>query len=200
MVNRDNFLIARMHLDYLRDVYQLNPRTIERYWIYLKHVLLWADATPLCSAADIRPTFPTYLTSARLDGDIGPLAQETLRKIVLTCKRFFVWMKTTYPRQFKDLSTAWIETLRPPRTISPTEDHQFVTLEEVNRLLQAAGLIDAQGQVTPAAQSRWSWQRNFVLPTPHVLLKTCAGDQEVAETSAAHEIKIDIWQSPRQVV
>jgi integrase len=144
MVNRDNFLIARSHLDYLRDVYQLNPRTIERYWIYLKHLLIWADATPLCSAADIRPTFPTYLTSARLDGDIGPLAQETLRKIVLTCKRFFVWMKTTYPRQFKDLSTAWIETLRPPRSIPSGEDHQFVALEEVRHI---ASLSIEEGNV-----------------------------------------------------
>ena len=76
--------------------------------------------------------------------------------------------------------------------------HARAALEELDRRLQAGGLIDAQGNVPRDAQLRWGWQRNFVLPTPHVLLKTCPDDGSLGDSPTSREIKIDVWQSSGQ--
>ncbi len=74
-----------------------------------------------------------------------------------------------------------------------------VALADLDRRLQATGLIDAQGNVAPGVQACWGWQRNFLLPTPHVLLKTGPEDFNSAERFVSREIKIDVWQYPGQV-
>ena len=134
MVNRNNYLLTKAYLEHLRSVSQLDQRSIERYWVYLKHLLIWADETPLGSAHDVRPTFATYLASARLDQATGPLAPTTLKKIIQTVKRFFTWLRITSPREFRGVSAAWIGTLRPPRSVQPAEDHEFISLEEIQRI------------------------------------------------------------------
>lgn len=136
MVNRDNYLKAKAYLNYLREVKQLASSSVERYWSYLKHLLLWADGAALCQAVTIRPTFGTYLTDARLsDRDVG-LAPTTLKKIIQTTKRFFAWLLTHYPRQFRTFPHAWIDELCPPRsTDQQPAEHQFVTLDQVRELI-----------------------------------------------------------------
>jgi len=39
------------------------------------------------------------------------LAPATLKKIFQTAKRFLLWAKMTYPREFRDLPMAWIDAL-----------------------------------------------------------------------------------------
>ncbi len=134
MVNRNNYQLAKAYLEYLQNVSQLNERSIERYWFYLRHLLIWADATLLNNAPDIRPTFPSYLTAVRSKEETEPLASTTLKKIIQTIKRFFSWLKTTYTHEFRAVSAAWINTLRPPRSIQPAEDHEFISLEEIQRM------------------------------------------------------------------
>jgi integrase len=135
MINRTNYLITKEYLKYLDDVYQLDRRSIERYWFYLKYLLLWADDALLSDVAVIRPTFATFLTTTRRDGDEGSLAPATLKKVIQTVKRFFTWVKLTYPREYRNLSTAWIDTLRPPRSAQPAPEHTFVSLDEVRHLV-----------------------------------------------------------------
>jgi hypothetical protein len=108
MVNRQNYHWAKAHLEYLQDVMQLKPRSVERYRAYLRHTLLWADATPFTQAPDIRPTLTTYVSQPGTDtpGDTEPLASATVRKVIQTAHRFFLWAKMTYPREFRDVSTA----------------------------------------------------------------------------------------------
>jgi integrase len=129
MVNRRNYLWAKEHLKYLAEVMQLSDRSIKRYWSYFKHLLLWADEIVFSKAPNVRPTFPTYLK------DVGAnLAPTTLKKIVNAAKRLFVWLKLTHPTQFRTVTKAWIDALRPPRVDAPAPDHVFVTLEEVVQL------------------------------------------------------------------
>lgn len=134
MVNRENYRLAKGYLRYLCEVVQLDARSTSRYWFCLRHLLLWADGTPFCEVSTIQPAFSTYLASARADGETLPLAPATLKKIFQTAKRFLLWAKMTYPREFRDLPMAWIDALRPPRGVRPSPDHQFVTLDEVKRL------------------------------------------------------------------
>ncbi len=140
MINRTNYLTAKEYLRYLGEVHQLDRRSIDRYWFYLKYLLLWADESLLCNVAEIRPTFATFLSTTRRDGEGGALAPATLKKVIQTVKRFFTWVKLTYPREYRNLTTAWIETLRPPRGAQPAPEHTFISLEEVRAL--AAVQID----------------------------------------------------------
>jgi len=134
MVNRSNYLWVKAYLSYLSEVAQLKAKSVDRYWFYLKHLLLWADEIPLSKTVGIRPTFPSYLVSLRPCGGPGILAPATLKKIVNTAKRFFRWAKGTYPREFQSLPKRWIDTLRPPRSVEPAPSHEFVTLDEALQL------------------------------------------------------------------
>ena len=134
MVNRTNYHLVKEYLRYLNDVQQLDSKSIGRYWFYLKYLLLWADELPFAALSNHRPTFPTFLAAARLDEKDQPLAPTTLKKIVQTAKRFLTWLKLTYPREYRALSPAWIESLRQPRGPQPVVEHEFVTLDEVKQL------------------------------------------------------------------
>ncbi len=92
--------------------------------------------------------------------------------------------------------TARLTLTRIERDALPDE----VALADLDRRLQAAGLIDTQGNVAPGVQAQWGWQRNFALPTPHILVKTCPEDLNNTELVASREIKIDVWQYPGQIV
>jgi integrase len=135
MVNRQNYRWAKTYLEYLAEVTQLDRRSVERYWFYLKPLLIWADEIELSHAADRRPAFPAYLVATRQDAEAGPYAPSTLKKIMRTTKRFLLWLKMTYAREFRDLPMSWIEALRPPRSVEQPRDHQFITLEEIRQLM-----------------------------------------------------------------
>ena len=134
MINRYNYRLAKQYLEYLDGVCQLDRGSLDRYWFYLKHLLIWVDEARLCQVADIRPPFSAFLASARPDRERGRLASSTLKKIIQTAKRFLAWLKLTYPREFREVSAAWLEALRPPRTTVQMAEHEFVTLDEVLQL------------------------------------------------------------------
>ena len=134
MVNRNNYQQVKAYLEHLTSVMQLNPRSVSRYRFYLRHLLIWADEASLSGAPNLRPTYSSYLAAVRQEEEAGPLAPTTLKKIIQTTKRFFTWLKTTYPSEFRSVSAAWIDTLRPPRSIQPAEDHEFISLEEIQRI------------------------------------------------------------------
>ena len=57
MINRNNYQFAQHYLDYLSEVTQLDPHSVDRYWFYLKHLLLWADEVSLSQMPVLRPAF-----------------------------------------------------------------------------------------------------------------------------------------------
>lgn len=144
MVNRQNYHLTKEYLAYLAEVSQLDPRSVERYWFYLKYLLLWADEVLLGKVTNLRPTFSSFLATIRLDGEQGMLSPSTLKKIIQTVKRFLTWLKMTYPREFRDMSVAWIEALRPPRSVEQMAEHVFVTLAEA---LQISALKIDEGDL-----------------------------------------------------
>lgn len=144
MVNRQNYHLTKEYLAYLAEVSQLDPRSVERYWFYLKYLLLWADEVLLGKVTNLRPTFSSFPATIRLDGEQGMLSPSTLKKIIQTVKRFLTWLKMTYPREFRDMSVAWIEALRPPRSVEQMAEHVFVTLAEA---LQISALKIDEGDL-----------------------------------------------------
>jgi len=134
MVNRSNYLWTKQFLEYLENVTGLSKITTSRYWCYLRHLLLWADETPLTNAMDITPTFLVYVKSLPgKDGDDN-LKIATQKKIIQTARRFFEWAKIHLADKFKITSVAWIDTLQMRGISRGKEGHEYVTVEEVFQL------------------------------------------------------------------
>lgn len=137
MIYRGNYLRVREFLTYLREVMQLNSNSTDRYWSYLKHLLVWADETPLSRAATIRPTFTSHVLSLSEGTESSrPLASITVKKILQVAKRLFLWAKTNYPQDFRQIPSAWVDALRLPRGTEAVAEHEFVKLEEVLELIR----------------------------------------------------------------
>jgi integrase len=106
-----------------------------RYRFYLRHLLLWAGETQFQQATKLRPTFSSYISNLPGRHGEAPLAPVTQKKIIEAGKRFFIWAKQNHPREFGSLSSAWLESLRPPRVRESSAEHEYVSLEEVLRLV-----------------------------------------------------------------
>ncbi|CAG0937216.1 hypothetical protein TFLX_06135 [Thermoflexales bacterium] len=115
MVNRRNYHLVKEFLVHQQDTRQLDARSITRYWFYLKFLSLWADEVLFNQLAGIRPVLAVYLSTTRLDGRMGSLDTDTLKKIIQTVKRFLTWLKMKYPQEFCELASDWIEELCPPQ-------------------------------------------------------------------------------------
>lgn len=135
VIRRSNYLLVRRYLQDLDEVYQLSGSSLNRYRFYLRHLLLWAGETPFQQAAKLRPTFPSYVCSLPSRHGEGLLAAVTQKKIIEIGKRFFTWAKQNYPKEFGSLTTARLESLRSPRVRETTDEHEYVSLEEVKQLI-----------------------------------------------------------------
>ncbi|MBE0411376.1 MAG: hypothetical protein IBX69_16760 [Anaerolineales bacterium] len=134
MINRDNYLLIKSHLKYLKEVEQLSPASLSRHWFHLRHLLIWVDEKPLYRSPEIRPTFPVYV--ADLPGRRGEpsLAAVSQKKITAAARRFFHWAKTMGYKGYSQIPVTWINTLRPARANYPSDEHVYVALEEATLL------------------------------------------------------------------
>jgi integrase len=135
VIHRNNYILVKRYLKDLGEVYQLSRSSLSRYRFYLRHLLLWAGETPFQLAAKLRPTFPSYV--GNLPGRQGEalLSPVTQKKIIEAGKRFFTWGKQNHPKEFGSLSSAWLESLRPPRLRDAGDEHEYVSLEEILQLI-----------------------------------------------------------------
>jgi integrase len=135
MVNRANYLWVKDFLRYLEETLGLSEKSVSRYWFHLRHLLVWADETLLPYAPRIHPVFQAYVMD--LPGKSGrlQLSDETQSRIVETARRFFEWAKIHSYEDFRMTKSSWIDTLRPRKTRAQQSDHEFVTLEEVQQLV-----------------------------------------------------------------
>lgn len=134
MIIRQNYLRVKKHLVYLESVLQISEVSVERYWNYLRHLLLWADDHLLNQADRITPSFPHYLAALPGLNGQGTLSSETQKKIIELSRRFFHWAKGNYAREFKHLPDLWIDSLRPMRSVGTVKEHIFVTMDEAIQL------------------------------------------------------------------
>ena len=136
MIHRQNWLDVRAWLHTLDH----SPKTIQKYRIYLRHLIEWADETPLPNARHIDPTFPTYLITARNDGKASPLSYTTLYKTLTTTRMFFYHANRTISR-YNKLTDSWIDLLYPSRLSKPQpqlDDHKYYSLDEVRAIAAVA--------------------------------------------------------------
>ena len=136
MISRDNYLMTRRHMDYRRHVVQNDEQTIHRSSQTLRHLLQWADAHPLNKAPSLVPTFPEYIITARNDDREEPLAPASIDKILQHARFFFEWARKHEP-SMRNISEAWIETLRPRRSVgsqSRLKKREYWSIEAVRKI------------------------------------------------------------------
>jgi len=132
MIARDNYLKVKEHLLYLHEVLQVQPVSVERYWAYLRHLLLWLDEQPLAKADRIRPTFPVYVSTLPGKDGAPALALESQKTILEVSRRFFHWAKGEGVPGLQSMPQSWIETLRvAPNAAEAPRPHVYVTEEEI---------------------------------------------------------------------
>lgn len=137
MIARDNYLKIKQHLQYLRDVLQVQPASAERYWFHLRYLLLWLDDQPLVNADRVRPTFPVFVSTLPGKDGAPSLALESQKTILECARRFLRWTKQEYGRELQPLPQSWIDTMRiAPSASEAIRDHVYVTEDDVRRILQ----------------------------------------------------------------
>lgn len=137
MIHRQNWLDVRAYLHHIERARQNEPETVKRARAHLRHLLEWADETPLPSARKIDPTYPTFLLSARSDGKNKPLAPASIVKGLANARQFFAFARSEWPLRYKPISESWIEMLQPPRhvrTASRVPVLQAYTLDDVRKI------------------------------------------------------------------
>lgn len=135
MIERQNYLKIKAYLRYLEENLQLSSVSLERYWFYFRHLLIWADNQNFSNAHTIRPGLSTYITSLPGKDGNGTLARATQKKIITLSKRFFRWARATYPREMHLLPISWIDTLRLPRQTKSSSENIFVTFDEIYKII-----------------------------------------------------------------
>jgi len=137
VIVRQNYLRVREHLEYLSEVMQTAPASVERYRFYLRHLLVWADEHPWNEIPAIRPTFPVYLKLQKEEDGHRPLATSTQEKVLKVSRRFFRWLREAHPQESSQLAASWIETLRlAPGTPANIKEHEYVSEQEIKQLVQ----------------------------------------------------------------
>lgn len=155
MINRDNWLDVKKYLEYLKNVQQLDDKTIKRRWDQLRHLLEWAGPKPLNLARNIDPTFPVFLQTSRYDGRPGGPSPTSMRTICQVAQRFFTWTRIEMPRKYVKLNASWIDTLRPARSKnikSKVKKHEFYTFDEMRMIAEfdPKTLLDERDQAAMA--------------------------------------------------
>ncbi len=130
MILHENYLEVKSFLAALKETQRLSAETLDRYWFYARHLLIWADEHPLAEAYKIRPGFAAYLTDFRHGRDQLPLVSSDMRKIAQVSRRALKWLKASNPSEYKDLTVSWIDSLQPPRRGEAHSQPEFVSLEE----------------------------------------------------------------------
>ena len=132
MVNRQNYIWVRAYLAHLANHRQLDPKSVQRYWFYLRHLLLWALEKPLFDVHRIDPSFAHYLSRYKNDGQ--SLSHVTMKKIIATTQRLFRWLKSNYQREFRQLPEGWVDTLSAPKKTVAIHEHSYVSLDYVRQI------------------------------------------------------------------
>jgi len=141
MINRQNYHDVHNYLHHIERVRQNAPETVKRARSHLRHLLEWADETPLPKARGIDPTLPIYLLTARSDGKDKTLAPISIIKGLASARRFFAFARGEWPLRYKPISESWISMLLPPRHIrqdSRLPIRQIYTLDDVLKIARVS--------------------------------------------------------------
>ena len=136
MINRDNWKAVNKYLKYRLEVDQVSNQTqrLEKTW--LRHLLEWADDTDFSKVSKIRPTFPKYMISGRMDNTGKPLSKNYLKKVIGCARNFLEWL-SKHQSGYSTIRASYLDTLQTPRMETKPKKREIVTLEEAVALAHA---------------------------------------------------------------
>jgi site-specific recombinase XerD len=158
MIHRQNYLDVHAYLRHMERK-QLDPATVKRARGHLRHLLEWADETPLTKSRSIDPVFPAYLATARIANSpfqTKPLEQGLAPASIIKClantRAFFDFAHSEWTLRYKSITSSWIDLLQPPRHLRAESRliiRQYWTLDQVRQVaaVSAETLREARGQV-----------------------------------------------------
>ncbi len=133
MIHRSNWKYVLAYLKYRQEVDQISISSQRLHETWLRHLLEWADSQSFERVQKIRPAFPEYMLTAKINTQGEKLSPIYVRHVAGAARSFFDWMGK-HQRGFSFITQAWLDTLKPPRmTIEPAE-HEYVTIEEVRAI------------------------------------------------------------------
>ncbi len=137
MRNRSNWLVVREYLLFRKEVDQISQSSLLIEESRFRHLLEWAGSKSFDQSPMIRPTLPEYILSARRDDPVKELSPVYVRKLIRTAHNFFRWLSNHKEGYSKFINQAWLDTLKAPRMTIEPEEHEAVTLEEINAIANA---------------------------------------------------------------
>lgn len=155
MIKRSNYFDVVDYLDYQEKVLQQSPKTIDRKWAHLRHLLNWADDVPFPNVRKHEPVYPSFLLTARNDNQPTQLAPNTMSRACLEARSFFVWAKLHRKSKYGSIPDNWIDTIRPGRAKnvqSELTEREYFSLAEVRTLVAFSPkrLIDQRDRAATA--------------------------------------------------
>lgn len=150
MINRDNWKHVNSYLAYRLEVEQIDSSSqrLEKSW--LRHLLIWADYVPFDRASTIRPSYPQYLLTARLDGSGEVFSEIYINHLIRSAYRFFFWL-SKHRRGFSSITPAWLDTLRVPRLEVEPSKHDAVTYDEILAIASAPAVTLVDRRIRASA-------------------------------------------------
>ncbi len=130
MIDKKNWRLAQKYLDYRFEVDLIAKGSLKKEQVHIRHLIEWAQDKPFHRAMGIRPTFPEYMLSARLDGEDGQLSAGYIKKTLATARLFFIWLSDN-ETGYKHIKQSWIKTVKNKRLASTPKNAEAVSLEEI---------------------------------------------------------------------
>ena len=147
MIHRQNWLDTRDYLRYTADVRQNAPATVDRVRKHLRHLLEWADATPLPRGAALTPSLPAYLVERKL-------SPSSIRKGLEAVRQFYLYAIDRWPVRYRPVAPGWVKLLQPPRSArmdSRLPVRQYYSLDAVRQIASVSAETLRQERACAAA-------------------------------------------------
>ena len=122
--------MVRKFLAYRASVDLLSKGSMKIQEVHTRYILDWAQETSFRQAPSIRPSFPQYLLSSRMDGMEGRLSAGYIKKTLATARMFFTWLVDN-EIGYKGVKQAWIKTLKIKRLSDTPKTKDYVSFEEI---------------------------------------------------------------------
>lgn len=133
MIDRTNWRATKKYLDYRLHVDQITKGSMKKEQTHLRYVLEWAQDKTFRDVVKIRPTFPEYMLSARLDGEEGRLSAVYIKKALSTARLFFTWLSDS-ETGYRHIKQGWVKTIKAKRLSDAPRISEYVTLEEIRAI------------------------------------------------------------------
>jgi len=136
MIYRENWKLVKEYLKYRLEVDHISKESQRLEETRLRHLLEWAYDRPFYNISKLRPGFPEYILTARMDGKSGLLSPVYVKKVIRSVYCFLKWVNI-HKKGYSRIDQIYLDTLKPPRMVIEYKEHEAVTIEEIKEIAKA---------------------------------------------------------------